>query len=72
MCVFLPEFLREPISTTDPFSESKDGLLYFTPANFRQGNLDGFDIIAQEVAKAVPSNAAVCELYGGVVSLKDE
>jgi len=64
-----PEFLREPISTTDPFSESKDGLLYFTPANFRQGNLDGFDIIAQEVAKAVPSNAAVCELYGGVGTL---
>ena len=64
-----PEFVREPLSTTDPDSERKDGLLYFTPATFRQGNLDGFDVIAQEVAKSVPPNAAVCELYGGVGTL---
>ncbi len=33
---------------------------------FRQGNLDGFDVLALDVARAVPGNAKVCELYAGV------
>lgn len=61
-----PEFVREPLATTDPNSERKDGLLFFTPATFRQGNLDGFDEIAKDVARLVPDGAAVCELYAGV------
>ena len=64
-----PEFVREALCTTDFSSDRKDGLLYFTPATFRQGNLDGFDMIARDVAEAVPTNAAVCELYGGVGTL---
>lgn len=66
-----PEFLREPLpvaatsdtSTTPPTAA---GWLYFTPLTFRQGNLDGFDILALDVARAVPAGSKVCELYGGV------
>lgn len=59
-----PEFTRESIPGTDP--EKKEGMLYFTPQAFRQGNLDGFDHIAQHVAMAVPGGSKVCELYAGV------
>ncbi|CAB9505338.1 Uncharacterized RNA methyltransferase pc1998 [Seminavis robusta] len=55
-----PEFLREPLPVGDK------GWLYFTPLTFRQGNLDGFDILANDVASLVPENAKVCELYAGV------
>lgn len=55
-----PEFIREPIPATD------QGWLYFSPLTFRQGNLDGFDIIAGDVARAVPGGSKVCELYAGV------
>ena len=76
-----PEFMREPIpveatltstsaitSTTSNTASTAiaAGWLYFSPLTFRQGNLDGFDILALNVARAVPSGAKVCELYGGV------
>jgi 23S rRNA (uracil1939-C5)-methyltransferase len=69
-----PEFMREPIPvattvTTDTkstMSDSAAGWVYFSPLTFRQGNLDGFEILALDVARAVPSGAKVCELYGGV------
>jgi 23S rRNA (uracil1939-C5)-methyltransferase len=54
------EFLREPFAVGDR------GWLYFSPLVFRQGNLDGFDIIANDVAQAVPGASKVCELYAGV------
>ncbi|GAX12257.1 methyltransferase-like protein 6 [Fistulifera solaris] len=55
-----PEFIREPIPATD------QGWLYFSPLTFRQGNLDGFDILAEDVARAIPGGSKVCELYAGV------
>eukprot|EP00535_Pseudo-nitzschia_heimii_P006320 CAMPEP_0197189912 /NCGR_PEP_ID=MMETSP1423-20130617/20637_1 /TAXON_ID=476441 /ORGANISM="Pseudo-nitzschia heimii, Strain UNC1101" /LENGTH=609 /DNA_ID=CAMNT_0042642169 /DNA_START=36 /DNA_END=1862 /DNA_ORIENTATION=+ len=54
------EFVREP------FPVGNLGWLYFSPLAFRQGNLDGFDIIANDVARAVPGGSKVCELYAGV------
>ena len=42
------------------------GWLYFTPLTFRQGNIDGFDILANAVAHRVPAKSKVCELYSGV------
>jgi len=59
-----PEHIREPIAGTDP--ERREGMLYFSPQAFRQGNLDGFDNIAQQVANEVPGGSKVCELYAGV------
>lgn len=55
-----PEFVREPIPVGDL------GWLYFSPLAFRQGNIDGFDIIANDVARAVAPGSKVCELYAGV------
>ena len=42
--------------------------LYFTPKVFRQGNIDGFEIIAKTVGDIVKSKKGkkVCELYAGV------
>jgi len=54
------EFVREPLPVGDL------GWLYFSPLAFRQGNIDGFDIIANDVARAVPGGSKVCELYAGV------
>lgn len=42
------------------------GWFYFTPLTFRQGNLDGFDILATDVASRVAGGSKVCELYAGV------
>ncbi|KAG7346801.1 23S rRNA Uracil-5-methyltransferase [Nitzschia inconspicua] len=55
-----PEFVREPL----PVGEF--GWLYFSPLAFRQGNMEGFDILANDVARAVPGGSRVCELYAGV------
>ena len=55
-----PEFVREPFAVSDM------GWLYFTPLAFRQGNIDGFDVLATDVAKAIPGGSRVCELYAGV------
>ncbi len=54
------EFLREPLPVGD------EGYLFFSPLAFRQGNLDGFDVLANDVARKVPSGTTVCELYAGV------
>lgn len=54
------EFLREPMAVGD------QGYLFFSPLAFRQGNLDGFDVLANDVARAIPSGSRVCELYAGV------
>jgi tRNA/tmRNA/rRNA uracil-C5-methylase (TrmA/RlmC/RlmD family) len=54
------EFVREPLPVGDK------GWLYFTPLAFRQGNMDGFDVLATDVAKNVPGGSRVCELYAGV------
>jgi tRNA/tmRNA/rRNA uracil-C5-methylase (TrmA/RlmC/RlmD family) len=62
-----PEFLREPFPVEAAASNNKSvGWFYFTPLTFRQGNLDGFDILALDVARAVAGGSKVCELYGGV------
>ena len=69
-----PEFVRENLPPTIDLEEEndenelprKDGLLFFNPMSFRQGNIDGFDAIAKHVASVVPPNSAVCELYAGV------
>ena len=70
-----PEFLREPMAVAASVEDDSQvasanaaaaGWLYFTPLTFRQGNLDGFDILALDVARAVPPGSKVCELYGGV------
>ena len=55
-----PEFLREPIPGA-PY-----GQLYFTPLTFRQGNMDGFEVLARDVAAMIPGGSKVCELYAGV------
>jgi 23S rRNA (uracil1939-C5)-methyltransferase len=55
-----PEFVREPMPVGDL------GWLYFSPLAFRHGNIDGFDIIANDVARAVAPGSKVCELYAGV------
>jgi 23S rRNA (uracil1939-C5)-methyltransferase len=54
------EFVREPLPVAN------QGWLYFSPLTFRQGNMDGFDILANDVARAVPGGSKVCELYAGV------
>jgi len=59
-----PPYLREGIPGSDP--ERREGLLYFSPHVFRQGNLEGFGEIAREVREAIPSGSRVCELYAGV------
>ena len=60
-----PEFTRESIPGTNV--EDREGLLYFTPMVFRQGNLDGFDEIAMHVARSIGGGGQkVCELYAGV------
>jgi 23S rRNA (uracil1939-C5)-methyltransferase len=65
-----PEFMREPIPVAADSTEDREaaaaGWLYFSPLTFRQGNLDGFDILARDAARAVPPGAKVCELYAGV------
>lgn len=54
------DFVREPIPT------GEYGWLYFTPLTFRQGNMDGFDVLANDVARSIPGGSRVCELYAGV------
>ena len=46
--------------------DKKEGLVFFSPTAFRQGNMDGFEAIAQHVATAIPGGSQVCELYAGV------
>ena len=59
-----PPYIREGIPGSDP--NKREGLLYFAPYVFRQGNLHGFHDIAQEVWEAIPQQSKVCELYAGV------
>jgi len=60
-----PPYVRESIPGSDP--DKMEGLLYFSPHVFRQGNLEGFGkLIAKEVREAIPSGSKVCELYAGV------
>ena len=59
-----PPYLRESIPGSDP--DKREGLLYFAPYVFRQGNLHGFHDIAKEVWEAIPHKSKVCELYAGV------
>ena len=54
------EYVREPLPVGD------QGWLYFSPLVFRQGNIDGFDILANDVARHIPGGSKVCELYAGV------
>lgn len=55
-----PEFVRERL----PVGE--EGWLYFSPLTFRQGNMDGFEVIARDIAKIVTGGSRVCELYAGI------
>jgi len=59
-----PPFLCEKIPGSDP--NVKEGLLYFSPMVFRQGNFEGFAEIAREVREAIPTGSKVCEMYAGV------
>ena len=54
-------------SDDDDENNKETGWLYFTPKTFRQGNMEGFDVLAKDVARLhVPSGSKVCELYAGV------
>lgn len=59
-----PEYVREPIHSST--LQEHCGFFFFTPSTFRQANMDGFEVIAQYVAKLVPPKSTVCELYAGV------
>lgn len=59
-----PEYVREPIHSST--HQGHCGYFFFTPSTFRQANMDGFEVIAQHVAKLVPPKSTVCELYAGV------
>ena len=59
-----PPYIRESIPGSDPVK--REGLLYFAPYVFRQGNLEGFGEISKEVRLAIPCGSKVCELYAGV------
>jgi tRNA/tmRNA/rRNA uracil-C5-methylase (TrmA/RlmC/RlmD family) len=59
-----PPFICEKIPGSDP--DVKEGLLYFSPMVFRQGNFEGFREIAREVREAIPDGSKVCEMYAGV------
>lgn len=68
-----PEYCREPLprmSSSKAGNHNEEGSpagwLYFSPMTFRQGNLDGFSVLALDVAQAVPPGSKVCELYAGV------
>ncbi len=66
-----PPFIRERIPGSEETvdengDEKREGLLYFSPMVFRQGNLEGFSEIAKEVREAIPAGSKVCELYAGV------
>jgi tRNA/tmRNA/rRNA uracil-C5-methylase (TrmA/RlmC/RlmD family) len=63
-----PPYIREKIPGSNPNDdpEVKEGLLYFSPMVFRQGNLEGFGKIAKEVRESIPRGSKVCELYAGV------
>lgn len=56
-----PEFVREilPGTSKEEVKEKRGGLLHFNPKVFRQGNMDGFDVIAMEVAKKIPGGSKV-------------
>ena len=43
--------------------------LFFAPACFRQANLTQFAEIIKAIQKAIPKNARVVELYGGVATI---
>mmetsp|Transcript_37161 Transcript_37161/g.77825 ORF Transcript_37161/g.77825 Transcript_37161/m.77825 type:complete len:638 (+) Transcript_37161:130-2043(+) len=59
-----PPYVRESIPGSDP--DKREGLLYFSPYVFRQGNLEGFGEISKQVREAIPRGSKVCELYAGV------
>ena len=59
-----PPYIRESIPGSDP--DKREGLLYFSPYVFRQGNLEGFGEISKQVREAIPQGSKVCELYAGV------
>ena len=54
-----PPYIREQIPGSDP--EKREGLLYFQPFVFRQGNLQGFHDIAKQVWESIPVGSKVCE-----------
>lgn len=57
-------YICEQIPGSDP--NVKEGMLYFSPMVFRQGNFEGFGDIAIEVREAIPVGSKVCEMYAGV------
>ena len=59
-----PPYICEQIPGSDP--NVKEGVLYFSPMVFRQGNLEGFGEIAREVREAIPVGSKVAEMYAGV------
>ena len=57
-------------AASDCVREAPLGLgLYFAPACFRQANLAQFAEIVRAIQKAIPKNARVVELYGGVATI---
>ncbi|GMH54120.1 hypothetical protein TrRE_jg11202 [Triparma retinervis] len=61
------EFSREPMPGSRG-GGGEEGQLFFTPRVFRQGNLGGFERIAERVGNIVKERRGrrVCELYAGV------
>jgi 23S rRNA (uracil1939-C5)-methyltransferase len=57
------EYVREPLPV------GNQGWVYYSPLVFRQGNIAGFDVLANDVARRVPGGSKLCELYAGVGGL---
>ena len=60
-----PEFIRENLFDDN---SGRNESLFFTPSVFRQGNYEGFTIIAKEVANYIKESKLqrITELYAGV------
>ena len=57
--------IREAAVTEEDHESRKGGggMIHYTPLAFQQVNLEGFDVVAMHVARAVPPGSRVFELY---------
>ena len=55
-------------SSSEHGGRGGEGRLYFNPKVFRQGNIGGFERIAERVGEVVRERKGkrICELYAGV------
>eukprot|EP00934_Nitzschia_sp_Nitz4_P001301 Nitzschia sp. Nitz4//scaffold54_size114964//8650//10317//NITZ4_003833-RA/size114964-augustus-gene-0.14-mRNA-1//-1//CDS//3329554297//1301//frame0 len=59
------EFQQEPIHVGSK-DDTPIGYFHFTPMVFRQANVEEYNVLARDVARAVPGGSKVCDLYSGV------